>query len=1676
MKQNTIKKLRSNYLLFLGLLLIFCTNTIKAQSGVALHWDTEVGCQSYFEDDKRKEIFLEDITDGVCLRVCEGAKVVYTLTGPLGGAPATVWSVAGGTMTAHTDSTCNITWGASGAGSLTFVINLPTGTVTKTLCFEKIIKPTASFNMAPYVAPTKYIVSCINQTLNFVNSSTANGGTNLVSYFWDFGDGSYSTALNPSHMYTEEGTYAVVLTVTNACNCTATYRRSIKVFEKGFDISCPTVVCEKQRETYTLPEAVQEKCTDNYNWTTEQGTINSINPANGDVTVTWDHVGASGFGYLTFNPEKCGLSCLLPTTIKVPVILAKGTIVGDANVCNKDQNIYKLPQWPTTDFHWEVVGNVGNSLANLFLSDQRNEVVVQPLIGTGTITLRCTYNNTLLGCGGTAEFVINVSKPIDFTGNFVLCNNTTGTYTTGGVPTTWTLKNSAGATITTASASTTFSYNFTTAGGYTLSVGGAGTCPAQVKNITVVSSPTTPLASSLTGELLVCPNAPYQYSMPNDPTVQYHWSVTNGTISGASIGNQVTVSFTGVTPAQLVVYKESLSPMICPSAPVTIPVTIRTINVQINSGVVEGACANSTTSTYNANNFGTSTLYTEGETYNWTITPANLGSITAGQGTKTITVTWNNVTASTAATLSLVIHKCTIITPPITLTVNIKPIPTIAVTPSVNPVCSSVPVTFTVTSITPGITLLPGATVAWTFNGVPDPSQTGLTATHSFYNISGAPINPNVTATITNPNGCTGTTNTASTTVTVKPEPTATNSMTSTGGNVFCNSWEINTQLGSGTAAGATIQWYYVVGSTTTTVPAPQGQAGTLDTSMYGFARYYFIATKNGCSTTSNSIYVTQNCAPPLPCVLNPVPTVVNNASSGCQPASTTVVCSNCDHLNLDGSAPGSLSQTWTVIGPTNYSGPATAGLTIPAVVGVYNTLYKAAYTCTNGTTGYVSELKNVKVPYLCDLDYAISCTGNSTFNVALSDKSSYYHDVTGVTYKYYYKLHSASWPASPVATTSTTTLSSLAPGQYDIRLVIQGLSDGVLQTPCEKTYTITLASVPLRTITYTPFPTIPCHDTAVQFGLSGLPVDGDSYLWTFEAGAENTLASPQRVFSSPGLKTVTVVITNKYGCSRTLTTTITVPPPCFNGNVSSPLTTVCMGSPVTINYVPSGDNCTASQYIWMNGQNPIAGAPNAASINVYTPGFYWVKVQKGSCNYDTPARITPIFKSAPSISLQGPGATCEGDDVVIKAITTATVIRWIVDSSPQPGFNNLATITLSGLSLGSHTITATAYSGTVGAPDTCMTTATQMAVIVATPDKPEITQEVFCAGQVPEMPYYHVVLSATSNVSEVFNWSNGMSGSPITVTDGGPYQVRVTSGGCSSKSQVDVPKNLEDFIWIFPTGCIDACNWKEGEPTLIGPRLPLDFWEWIYNGNTEFYGHHSFPQPLHLTAGSGTYNLALTQGECTLTSGALEYTERNCDKCAINSIRVVDVKDEDQRYCSFKVTLQITSMSGFPATITVPNNNAVINPAGFNVAAGTNNYVFTVFPMSGFTGGSIAFQINGVYENGKPCITEFKIDIPSCVGEINTKIDATATVVMPVKVTLAPNPAKEQVTVHYNGLPSAASVELYDITGRSIANYAINTTDGDLVVPTNNYPSGIYIVVVRTDKGLLSQQKLVIE
>lgn len=58
---------------------------------------------------------------------------------------------------------------------------------------------------------------CVPGTVTFQNNS--NGGTD---YYWDFGDGNFSTDFEPTHTYTDTGSYTIMLVVSDSLSCVLT--------------------------------------------------------------------------------------------------------------------------------------------------------------------------------------------------------------------------------------------------------------------------------------------------------------------------------------------------------------------------------------------------------------------------------------------------------------------------------------------------------------------------------------------------------------------------------------------------------------------------------------------------------------------------------------------------------------------------------------------------------------------------------------------------------------------------------------------------------------------------------------------------------------------------------------------------------------------------------------------------------------------------------------------------------------------------------------------------------------------------------------------------------------------------------------------------------------------------------------------------------------------------------------------------------------------------------------------------------------------------------------------------------------------------------------------------------------------------------------------------------------
>ena len=237
--------------------------------------------------------------------------------------------------------------------------------------------------------------------------------------------------------------------------------------------------------------------------------------------------------------------------MKIPVILDTGYIFGPSVVCPGKQYIYNLPQWPTTMFNWTIVSSTGATIAH---TDQNNEIAVTTH-GSGTITLKCNYSNTLLGCGGLAYKTITVGSAVSVSGNTKACTNTSQTYTLSSGTGDWTLQWPNGTT-TTSTGTSGYSPTFTVAGTYILSVSG-NFCAPDPMTITVRPKPATP--DSLLGPGNACPGfpTPYTTKFAHAGSV-FAWSAAAGSVSPTS-GPSTYATFTGSGPWVVKVWREDVA-------------------------------------------------------------------------------------------------------------------------------------------------------------------------------------------------------------------------------------------------------------------------------------------------------------------------------------------------------------------------------------------------------------------------------------------------------------------------------------------------------------------------------------------------------------------------------------------------------------------------------------------------------------------------------------------------------------------------------------------------------------------------------------------------------------------------------------------------------------------------------------------------------------------------------------------------------------------------------------------------------------------------------------------------------------------------------------------------------------------------------------------------------------
>lgn len=1492
--------------------------TVAAMPAPYVTTNVNLGCQPLNDDTSRKgEQRPPKFDEENCHLVCENSTVRYTANGNPGS--TYTWSVTGAvSYTPITGPYCDVSWGAPGFGLVTLTETTSSGCVAEiTFCVEILQGPTAKFETVPGGLPDP-IDLCLDGELVLQDASIADPNSPIVSYLWVWGDGS-ETPMSPgaagspvTHQYTTPGTYEVSLIVMNSCGCVDKYTRRVRVSTaRAPKISCPRVVCEGERAVYTI----DRPCAPD-SWNVIGGTITYVDAAR--VEVVWDNVDPNtGFGYVTYTScPPCRTTVVEP----VPVILKRGKIQGPVSICVGEQYVYRMPKWPSTEFFWDISGP-----GFLQPTDQRNEVALTAT-GVGVIRLTVKYTNTVLKCSGVADLEIIVEDRPVINGPTQLCQGSTENYDIGGLSGNWTLYTSTNTVVTTGSGAV-FNHTFSTPGNFRLSVNGSGFCPPDDKFITVVGTPPPP--DMITGPDRACTNVPIRFDAGNPIAgTTFEWSVVGGGggTPDALVGDYSYITFNPTLPASVQVVRITTSGITCRSTAIT-----KLVDVSIPPLSISGSTSvcHSTSEVYTMNFGG-------GDFYEWFITPATLGSVVANANTDHPTIMWNTPTTPTAvATIKGRIKKCDD-ADSVTINVTVAGIPSFSVT-SISPndtVCSHTPVTINITPTFP-VSSATSYTINW--GDVPPITVAGYaTSFNHTYMTTGttAPVVYHPTIAINQPNGCLGSPTISVPPITVMPAPAAV--LSPSGPLQHC---------GTGWSELLTVTETTGIGGSNTFSWTPSISTGTTGTATaYG---NYSVTVSNsifGCSATSNTVQIIQNCGGTGTGCTNP-PVVTFTPTVG-----------HCGNISLTASISGSYTgHSWLLPSGVSGSGPATALTATAAAAGNYTVRLRLFY----GSGCYVDYVTNVLVPYIPNLRSSISCNQvGGNYTITLFDNSTMY---TTITSRNYYKA-----PSSPIPSTmgGLQAVTTQAPGTTETYFqVIQGGG----MAPCTSTVTVTTPAFPSVSIGMTGGLTPGCiEDVAFSFGITGSTGTISNYLWNL-VPAINYSTSPSVVYSTPGIKPVSLTVTDIYGCTASAVQNVQVVNNPFKDDghsISAAPNPVCQGNPVTLTYNPGSGGYPNTSYTWYEQSTALTTTyPTTYSHNVFTPGSYWVLAKSSTgCIAKPFPSVTAIVNQIPAVSISGNAGQCMN-----QAFTLTT--------QSYPGY----TYSWSGAGTGSGTsITQTltspgtyTYFVTITDPLTgCTRTSPGFTVTVNPPPAaPSLSYNIINCNP------YEVQLTATGAPGN-YTWSNGMSGTVINTPFGGAYQVTLTDlNGCVAQNAFEVPKSPEEYIWIFPTGCF--CKPVQGA-YLIGPIIPFNFWAWIRNGGIDVSG--SGVMPNYPISPGNVYNMLLDNGACSVTSGDMYYQSDTCRR--------------------------------LPASATSGN-------------------------------------------------------IPD-MGLLDQVADLNQMVV-------APNPARIQTTVHYSFAEgsSTRTIEILDITGRTLQVFELKDENGKLQIPMHRFAAGMYQVVMRRDGKMVQQSKL---
>src|SRR6185437_748956 len=304
------------------------------------------------------------------------------------------WSTIGtGTFTPN-DSTLNAIYtpAVTDNDTLTFVLAVnqggSCGTVRDTIIVHRNGQPIALFSVNN---------SCIGQSVNFTDNSTAGGGS-ISTWHWSFGTGDTSSTKNPTYTYTTNGTYSVQLVVSAGGNCRDSITKTINIHPVPVPAFTLTANCMSDSATFTNSSTISQGNITSWLWNFGDGhTASTQNPHH-----LYDSLATYTVSLTAVSDSGCSAS-ITHTVIVHPSPLAGLTAQSNCLtllINFKDTSKVVLPD-TISSYNWSF-GDGGTSTS-------ANPSHTYSVNGTYTVLLQVQTNN---GCKDTATKVVTTGQPI----------------------------------------------------------------------------------------------------------------------------------------------------------------------------------------------------------------------------------------------------------------------------------------------------------------------------------------------------------------------------------------------------------------------------------------------------------------------------------------------------------------------------------------------------------------------------------------------------------------------------------------------------------------------------------------------------------------------------------------------------------------------------------------------------------------------------------------------------------------------------------------------------------------------------------------------------------------------------------------------------------------------------------------------------------------------------------------------------------------------------------------------------------------------------------------------------------------------------------------------------------------------------------------------------------------